>query len=374
MDYAIGVAGLGFILLAVHLGASPLELGLIGTVGAFSYTVGCLVSGRLSDRYGRRRSVILACLATGCAWCGFLLVRRPLDILCILPFSGGGMSFFWPPLQAWLAELSAAGGKRELNRNIGRFNTFWCAGLMLGPVVAGSLWAYGHALPFVIAILTVLSIVAIAVVTPPGVMGVVAADAPEEPSQPVHPHAGLFLRLAWLGNFASSVAMGAVKSLFPKLGNVLGYSEELIGCLVASIHLGQLALFFVGGRTTRWHYRVAPLVAAQVLAATGMVVAALTSSPVGFAVGFAAAGVCAGVTYVGSLFYSLHGNTDDRGGKAGLHEAVLGAGVLLGPLLGGSLANATTLRAPYLLAIGTCVAAALLQCWMWVRRPRAGQG
>ena len=367
MDFAIGLIALAFLELAIGMHASPQVLGWIGTVGGLAYSSGCLVSGRLSDQYGRRRVVFGSCVVVGLAWSCYGAVHEPWQILLILPFSGAGMAFFWPPVQAWLAELSAAGGRRELNRNIAGFNMAWCGGLLAGPVVCGYLWGVGHAWPFRVAIATAVMLVVIAWITPRGAAEAIPED---EAAEPAHPNAALFLRLAWLGNFASFFGLGAVKTLFPKLGDTLGFSPALVGWLIASIHGGQLALFWLGGRTSRWQYRVEPLLAAQVLAAAGLAVAYHTSSPVSFALGFACAGVCAGVTYVASLFYSLHGNTDDPGGKAGLHEAILGSGALLGPFIGGMLAHATTLRAPYLLALGVYLCAAGLQAWIWQRAKR----
>jgi len=42
-------------LFSLRLGASPLELGLIGSVGAAVYVFFALLMGRLSDRVGRSR-------------------------------------------------------------------------------------------------------------------------------------------------------------------------------------------------------------------------------------------------------------------------------------------------------------------------------
>jgi MFS family permease len=40
-----------------------------------------------------------------------------------------------------------------------------------------------------------------------------------------------------------------------------------------------------------------------------------------------------------------------KGKGAGLHESILGSGVVLGPLLGGIVAHAVGLRAPYILCL-----------------------
>jgi MFS family permease len=41
-----------------------------------------------------------------------------------------------------------------------------------------------------------------------------------------------------------------------------------------------------------------------------------------------------------------------KGKGAGLHESILGSGVVLGPLLGGIMAHSAGLRAPYVLCLG----------------------
>ena len=64
------------------------------------------------------------------------------------------------------------------------------------------------------------------------------------------------------------------------------------------------------------------------------------------------------MTYVASLYYSLEGGADRKGGRAGIHEAVLGSGLFLGPLMGGLVGQALDLRAPYLATVLVFVATA----------------
>ena len=425
MDFAVGVASLGMTELGILLGASPFVLGLMGTVGGTAYTLVCLCSGRLSDRYGRRRSVLAGCLLVISAWVAVSHAQTPWQIVCLVPFGSIGAALFWPPLQAWLAELSGD-SRRELNRNLGLFNILWCTGLMLGPIVCGYVWPWGRYWPFGVGIAGVGVIFAIAWFMPrrrhlpPGPLpagegehgdltpsplstsgegedgsgrlalapahscgvsggGTQCRRADGAPAEPLvlpegnreqddtaaHPLAGMYLKIAWAGNFSSWFASGVIKSLFPKLGDDLHFSPALVGSLIAAIHLAQLGIFWITRNNHRWQYRLWPFFAAQGLAFGGMVLAFVTGQPWLFGVAFGTAGICAGVTYVGSLFYSLHGNTDERGGKAGLHEAVLGSGILFGPLLGGLLANAVNLRAPFLMVAGVYVLATATQVLIW---------
>ena len=68
------------------------------------------------------------------------------------------------------------------------------------------------------------------------------------------------------------------------------------------------------------------------------------------------------------MYYSLHAQ-QDKGNKSGGHEAVLGSGLLLGPLFGGMLADsALGVSSPYILCavvIGVC---SLAETSIWLRQ------
>ena len=94
-----------------------------------------------------------------------------------------------------------------------------------------------------------------------------------------------------------------------------------------------------------------------------MLLAGLTNNPYMFALAFILAGCCGGVTYVSSLMYSLEGAVQSRGKRSGLHEAVLGSGSVIGPLLGGVVGETLGLHAPFTAAavvFGLAIIAQLL--------------
>ena len=59
--YAFVVGGAA--VYAVELGATPVELGILGSLGPGIYIVTCLIGGSLSDRFPRKRLAIMASLA-----------------------------------------------------------------------------------------------------------------------------------------------------------------------------------------------------------------------------------------------------------------------------------------------------------------------
>ena len=118
----------------------------------------------------------------------------------------------------------------------------------------------------------------------------------------------------------------------------------------------------------RWHYRLFPLIGVQLLAIIAFL--ALGLMPYGFywMCAFAVIGLSGAATYFSSMYYSLHAQ-QDKGNKSGGHEAVLGSGLLLGPLFGGVLADSDLgVNSPYILCaivIGIC---SVVESGIWLRQ------
>lgn len=364
--------------LAFH--GSALQLGLLGTISAVCYSSVCVLAGSASDRAGRRASAIAATLGLAAAY--FLAARAASihHLMGLTVLSGSSLAFFWPATQAWVADLGGR-GRKALTRNLGLFNILWSAGLALGPSFTGYLWAYG--LPDGSSQRLVFSTVAGFSLVLGALMLVVrthSAAAPNRatkasPDETPHPHAAGFLRASWVGTFASWFAAGVIGSLFPKLGAEIGYDERMRGLLASSYHVGQMGMFIAAFLTPRWQFRRWPLGVAEGCALLALISVIWASTPLHFAVAFCVAGSCSGVAYVGSLFYSLHGRTERQGRLTGLHEAILGSGVFLGPLAGGLVAEHVSLRGPFVLSGIVFGLAILVQLRIWsaIRQARRAE-
>jgi MFS family permease len=158
-----------------------------------------------------------------------------------------------------------------------------------------------------------------------------------------------FLHLAWVANFATYFTIGIIRSLFPKLGGQLGMSSPSIGALLSAITFTQVLIFALLARTSSWHYRLAPLLVSESILLAGSLLIYVGTGFGQFLLPMVMAGGCAGIAYFSSIYYSI--NRPARlGARSGLHEALIGLGVVAGPLTGGIVAQRWNLRSPYLLS------------------------
>jgi len=136
--------------------------------------------------------------------------------------------------------------------------------------------------------------------------------------------------------------------------------------LSSLIMAAQISVFILLSRSSRWHYRLAPLLAAQAAAVLGVLVIGIGRTPLAFAFGMLLLGIGRGKTYSTSLFYGLDAETS-KGGNTGIHESIVGAAYIAGPFTAGISAETISLRAPFFLTAAVVSFAIMLQIWIWSR-------
>jgi len=375
----------------LSLGGGPVMLGLVPAVSSLSYIFLTLATGRLSDHIGRYRLTRYGNLAfVAFSALAFQAPTLPRFLL-VMPLLGLGASLYWPVIQAAVGDLS--GGRKTLERNIGRFNVSWSAGKTLGYIAGGMLLAhYDFRSTFLAGIgFAALSFFALPREEnlPDELRHAHRNDAAESRAQdnrvlpddrapfdeeeapaPSPAERATFRRMAWLANAAAFGAGGVLNHQLPKWFQSAAWDEDLFGLFLGGTFFFQtLVLLLLAGRV-RFTYSLRRLLLPQVLA--GAALLAIPALP-SFVLLLALApllGASFGVCYAASIFYSLHTDVG-KGRNTGIHESLIGAGIFLLPLLGGFAARFSgRLGAPYLLA-GTAVLIAAALQYVWWRRGRA---
>jgi MFS family permease len=366
VDGSFAVVGLCVPLLAMSIGATYDDLGAMSATGALAYSLGCFAVGRVSDRFGYRRFMSIACVGVALIFLTYPLVSAVWQLFVLAALTGPLLAGFWPCLQAWLGRGK---DRRQLLGAVGGFNVAWSLGFLVGPAAAGFMYSLDpHHVFHLAAAAAALVFAALLFLRLRDDANTVPADDSELHSLAAARH---FLPVAWVANFATFVAVGSVRSLFPKLATDLGISTSLLGILLALIGLGQVTMFVILARTERWQFRGAPMVAIQALAMAGLLGFAYGTSTACFAVAMVLQGLLIGATFTSSIFYSLHAKGSE-GKRTGIHEGIIGSGVFLGPLVGGLVAEHVGPRAPYLVAAGVLAAAVLVELLL-LRRANVAQ-
>jgi MFS family permease len=130
LDGIVGVDLAGFVLREETL------IGLVLSLFGLLNSVGQLVTGRLSDRLGRRRDFVLSGLAVFAVGSAvYPLVSSYWAVLAARALQGVGAALTVPATVALVNEYAAT--DRERGGNFGVFNTFRLVGFGFGPIVAG---------------------------------------------------------------------------------------------------------------------------------------------------------------------------------------------------------------------------------------------
>ena len=363
MDFCTGLVSFAVPLWALDLGASVVELGFIGTAGSLSFTLACTFTGKLADRFDRRRLLAIAAGLTALVFGMLFLAVNYWMLLAGAALGWGLLALFWPSVQAMLAE---GRNRAQMVRTLGTFNMFWTLGFMLGPLAGGYLYLVGPKVPFAAGTIgMVVLTVAIAFFR---YRPVTAQDT--DPAEEARGHTRedttRFRWIAWTANFTAFFMIGMLNNQFPKLAVELLIRPDTLGILLAIPRLLQMTVFLIARYTTWWQFRLRPLVIPQIAAVIGMVVVATQDATVVLAFAFGTVGLLVGAAFSASQFYSFF-QEERKGEKGARNEMIVGMGMVSGPLVGGLLAQLIGLRMPYVLCCMVLIAGMIVE-YRWYRK------
>lgn len=349
----------------------PWYLGVVGAGVAASAGVGSLLGGWLAHRFNGRAVFVSGAIIMwlSIAACGAADLRSAW----LLPgywLLGIGLGFQYPPLIGWLNQgKDAHANRRGVSRTLILFCIAWNIGMMCGQLTAGWLFASGPIMLYSAALSAagVNVVVALVAVRLVARLPVVVIDI-ASPQHEVVKLAATFKRLSWIANLGGMFGGSMVLHLLPDLAVHIGIPADSHGILLACwrgvIIATYLLMHFVGF----WHYRLGTSLAAQALAAVGLVVIAGAHSAGMLLIGLALLGQLVGYNYFSGLYYATAGSAHERRTlAAGIHEATLAAGMAVGTIIGGMVGTLIDYWAPYLLAAAVIVVLMAVQAGAWRR-------
>lgn len=372
-----------YFFLAGRFGFGARENLLFGVAHGVIYVVGSFAGGRLGQRYGYLGTARVGFIGMGVAFlAGALIEARPgagaglvAGQVLVMLLATVSVCLTWANLEALVSEGQ---GGAPLQRNLGIYNLVWAGGNAVAFFTGGALierLGYGVIFWLPAALMAVIWIIATILGR-----GGVARQAGRPLHGPVAPAAErrqadatprAFLRMAWLANPCAYIAISAATPVIPSLAARFELGTAAAGAFASIWFFVRFIVFGVLWRWSGWHYRFRWLAAAYLALIAGFLGIFTLPTLVAVAVAQVVFGAGVGLIYYSSLFYSMDVG-DTKGEHGGIHEAALGAGILVGPLIG---AAAQSLRPGSFTAPAWAVAAALvggLAGLWWLRGRRRG--
>ena len=328
------------------LGFTPASATLVATIGLIGVGIGAVLIGPVTDRFGRRRSLI-SCIAAFSVFTLLVAVAPDITTFAVLRFLAGlGLGACLPTALAFMTEYAPAGHRGSA---VTRMMTGYHVGAVLTALLALLLVDdLGWRSMFVIGGLFGLATLPMMWARLPESEAFLVSTGSTGSTGPTSRGAvvrGGFLAISlalWVASFMGLLLVYGLNTWLPKIMEIAGYSTgDALGLLLA-LNLGAVTGLLVAGRIadTRGNKPTALVwfaLAAVFLAGLSI---KLESTPAVYVAVFLA-GVFVFSAQV--LVYAFVGHLyppDVRGTALGMSAGVGRVGAIVGPFLGGALVAA----------------------------------
>lgn len=325
-----------FFYLKRDFGFGGVENLITAAFGGGLYVLAAWQGGKYAERRGCIRalysgySIVTLSLLTGLA--------IPISAVQVLTYGGFtiGICFTWPALEALISERAG----HRLADCVGLFNVIWAAGGSVGYFTTGLLLeTLGMPSLFWLPVLLILAQTIILAYGSTLRLKVNSDENNEmsyDATVPLMARMGenrLFLRMAWFANPFSYVAINTVIPLIPSIAEKLGLTTGKAGIICSLWMFARLFAFAILWPWVRWHYNFKWLAGAFLLMIAAFFGFLTVSSIPLLIISEVCFGASIGLIYYSSLYYSMN-VSKGRSTNAGIHEAVIGVGLFIGPAIG----------------------------------------
>ncbi len=340
-----------------RLGGTPLESGIAFGVFGFVYMFSPAIGGRLSDRVGRKKTLLVS---TG-AYIGVILLYLlpfigTIHLIMIRTVEGFVFGFIAPTIEGMVAELEPESQVATL----GNFSTAWSASMILPPLIIAYLaGVYGDLSGiYVVLAIEIFSLMIIALFLQaykrrPEIPENVNTQASSFPTkgEKASKTSSLFIA-SYLSVMLWGVVSTVILALFPTYIEtlvLLGYPfvTEDFGNLLLIWNVVRTAGFIVIARMPGEYMKRVILLGALLSAISGFLLFSFIDIWV-FLIAMVLSGLGVGFNYLGALYLVVSSTDLDKGAHAGLVESMGGVGLFLGPIVGGWVMD-FGLSLPYLM-------------------------
>ncbi|MCD6408168.1 MFS transporter [bacterium] len=317
------------------LKVSRMTIGFTGFIWSFSYTITTVISSK-SPNYKKSISYVYTPFFAGIT---FLLIPfLPLYLIfSILFLTGIFYGRFWPSIQNYFQPYSHTS-------SVGFFNLSWSIGAISGTLLSGVFYSFHPKFPFFIAgILCLFSTIGFFIFVknfhPEREKFSDREEDKEEKSERFSMKVVNEIRIS---NFITFFIIGTLSFLFPRYGLELGLSPSFISSMLTIvITVRTLTFFLLVKRPVIFNSKF--LLNICMINFICLVLIALFNKSFIFTLSFIIMGFLGAITYHNSLLIHLKSRL-----PAEIHEAIIGAGLFSGPLIGGVIAQISDFKIAFI--------------------------
>jgi len=365
--FAIGLGVPISPLFASKMGASWVEIGLMGTAWGIVFTLSAFLTGRVSDRIGRKPVLAMSCALSALAALWFLQATSVTELIAIRGLEGLAWACFWPPMEALATETADT---ERVGRGIGFVTTVYALGFAIGSFAAGVMTGF---FGFTLAFSTYFVFAAVSILV------VWFVDTPKRTRHGgTRPPGGLVQRLSSRGLVAGNVlgasytfGLATVMALLSVYAAGLGIPIFWIGSALSIFWVGRiLGAAFAGTASDRLGRRRVAL-AALLVGCVGFVTIGSAPSLLLIVVGALLAGLSIGGIFpVNVAIIADDIEPELRGAAMGFYEMICAIAFMAASAFGGVTAELVNPRTPYELSAVVFVSCAIALVVLLPKHPQ----
>lgn len=378
-------------ILGKHMGATPIQIGLLMSAYSFMQFLFAPFWGRISDQRGRRPVLLICLLGESLSYLIFAFSRSFEMLLLARALAG----FFGGSISTASAAISDCTPKHERSKGMALIGMAFGLGFIVGPALGGGLASLSEVIstePFFASTFTMSAVAVICFLTFLLALKILPETRPSEPNTAHHvnsrrlvllyqdllrPTVGGLIGVFFLTTTAMA-CMEATLSLFVFERFGWGIKEASYGFA----YIGVLATFNQGFLVRRllpkWGERRLLIIGVLLMALSFALIGlsddlfklwiAMTILPFGTAM--------TNPSILGSV--SLLSGNEEQGRVLGSAQGASALGRIVGPMLGALVYQKIGITSPFILASFVALAGFVMILMLWARLPQAakleGQG
>ena len=342
-----GIASPIIPLYSSSLGASYIQIGIIGTAYGLVYAISAVPLGKLSDKLGRKVIMLLGAALCAFAAAFYSIATTVNHIMLIRAIEGLAWAAFWPSIEALTADVSHVSA---VGRTMGFSTASYGAGFALGALMAGTLasfFSYRYTFLFYLASSILAAFLVLATIHEPK-----RALHERTPSKTTFRSNGLKHRaniLADLISMVYSIVLMTILTLLPVYAEGLGIEIFSIGVLMMMLWVARITSFLNAGRVSDKMGRKLVLTPSLAGLAIGSFLLAVSETWLTLVLAVIVIGLSLGALFPVSIaLISDYVSSSQRGVAMGMFETASAVGQTIGPAVGGALAEQFDPSYPYL--------------------------